>query len=62
MSQNKMKIRNSDLFFRSSSSGSSMEGIDVDMVSLDEYDRLSPLAEQSPNISKYLTAVFTTNL
>lgn len=47
MSQNKMKIRNSDLFFRSSSSGSSMEGIDVDFVSLDEYDRLSPLAEQS---------------
>lgn len=40
MSQNKMKIRNSDLFFRSSSSGSSMEGIDVDYVSLDEYDRI----------------------
>ena len=57
MSQNKMKIRNSDLFFRSSSSGSSMEGIDVDMVSLDEYDRLSPLAEQSA-INNYLVALY----
>lgn len=47
MSMNKMKIRDTDLFFRSSSQGSSMEGIDIDACSLDEYDRLNPLAEQS---------------
>ena len=39
MSQEQMSIRNSTLIFRSSSKGSSMEGIDVDFVSLDEYDR-----------------------
>lgn len=47
MTLKKMKIRDSDLIFRSSSSGASMEGIDIDIASLDEYDRLNPLAEQS---------------
>lgn len=47
MTLKKMKIRDSNLVFRSSSSGATMEGMDLDFVSLDEYDRLNPLAEQS---------------
>lgn len=45
--QEMMKIRDSSLVFRSSSQGSSMEGLQVDFLSLDEYDRLNPMAEQS---------------
>lgn len=41
MTQNMMKIRDSTLVFRTSSQGSSMEGLQVDYLSLDEYDRLS---------------------
>lgn len=41
MTQNMMMIRDSTLMFRTSSQGSSMEGVDVDIVSLDEYDRVS---------------------
>lgn len=47
MTQNMMKIRDSSLVFRTSSQGSSMEGLQVDFLSLDEYDRLNPMAEQS---------------
>lgn len=47
MSMNQMKIRDSTVMFRSSSKGASMEGIQVDLLSLDEYDRLDSLAEQS---------------
>ena len=39
MTQNMMKIRDSSLVFRTSSQGSSMEGLQVDFLSLDEYDR-----------------------
>lgn len=42
-----MKIRDSNLVFRSSSKGASMEGLKIDRLALDEYDRLNPLAEQS---------------
>lgn len=45
--QEMMKIRDSSLVFRSSSQGSAMEGLQVDFLSLDEYDRLNPMAEQS---------------
>ena len=37
--QEMMKIRDSSLVFRSSRQGSSMEGLQVDFLSLDEYDR-----------------------
>lgn len=40
MTQNMMMIRDSTLMFRTSSQGSSMEGMDIDYVSLDEYDRV----------------------
>ena len=46
-SMNKMAIRDSILFFRTSSKGASMEGVDCDYIGLDEYDRLDPLSEQS---------------
>lgn len=50
-------IRNSRILFRSSSKGSSMEGVDIDLLSLDEYDRLNPTAEisalESLSSSKY---------
>lgn len=39
MSQNQIKIRDSRILFRSSSSGANMEGSDIDAVFLDEYDR-----------------------
>lgn len=41
------KIRDSILFFRSSSKGSAVEGVDIDYLSMDEYDRVSPNAEIS---------------
>lgn len=43
----KKKIRNSFLLFRSSSKGASVEGVDIDYLSLDEYDRVGSAAEQS---------------
>lgn len=43
----KKKIRNSFLMFRSASKGASVEGVDIDYLSLDEYDRISPSAEIS---------------
>jgi hypothetical protein len=43
----KKKIRNSFLLFRSSSKGASVEGIDIDYLSMDEYDRVAPSAEIS---------------
>lgn len=43
----KKKIRNSFMIFRSSSKGSAVEGIDIDYLSMDEYDRVSPSAELS---------------
>lgn len=54
----KMKqIRNSRMMFRSSSTGKALEGVDVDGLSLDEYDRLNPTAEisakESLSSSKY---------
>ncbi|BCJ88991.1 phage terminase, large subunit [Staphylococcus phage SaGU1] len=41
------KIRNSSLFFRTSSKASTVEGVDIDYLSLDEYDRVNLLAESS---------------
>lgn len=41
------KIRDSFLYFRSSSKPGNVEGIDVDYIALDEYDRIPPLSEQS---------------
>src|SRR5699024_10852202 len=43
----KKKIRNSFLTFRSASKGSAVEGIDIDFLALDEYDRVSASAEMS---------------
>jgi len=43
----KKKLRNSFLMFRSSSKGAAVEGVDIDYLSLDEYDRVSPAAEIS---------------
>ncbi len=43
----KKKIRNSFLIFRSASKGSAVEGVDIDYLSLDEYDRVTPGAEIS---------------
>lgn len=43
----KKKIRNSFLLFRSSSKGAAVEGVDIDYLSLDEYDRVSASAEIS---------------
>jgi len=39
MSMEQIKIRDSTITFRTSSQGSSMEGLKTDLVSLDEYDR-----------------------
>ena len=41
------KIRNSFLQFRSSSKASTVEGVDLDYLVLDEYDRVNKAAEQS---------------
>lgn len=43
----KKKIRNSFLLFRSSSKGAAVEGVDIDYLSLDEYDRVGAGAEIS---------------
>lgn len=43
----KKKIRNSFLLFRSSSKGAAVEGVDIDYLSLDEYDRVTAAAEIS---------------
>lgn len=43
----KKKIRNSFLMFRSSSKGGAVEGVDIDYLSLDEYDRVTASAEIS---------------
>lgn len=43
----KKKIRNSFLLFRSASKGSAVEGVDIDYLSLDEYDRVTAGAETS---------------
>lgn len=41
------QIRNSFMIFRSSSKAASVEGVDVDYLSLDEYDRVPKQAEDS---------------
>lgn len=41
------KIRDTFVFFRSSSKGGAVEGIDIDYVSMDEYDRVPAAAEIS---------------
>lgn len=41
------KIRNSFLYFRSSSKPGAVEGVDIDYLSMDEYDRVPALAEAS---------------
>lgn len=41
------KIRNSYMYFRTSSKPGSTEGVDIDYLSLDEYDRVNYLAENS---------------
>ncbi|ANM46000.1 terminase large subunit [Bacillus phage Belinda] len=46
-SLDKKKIRNSFLIFRSSSKAAAVEGIDIDYLSMDEYDRVPASAEQS---------------
>jgi phage terminase large subunit GpA-like protein len=43
----KKKVRNSFMIFRSASKGSAVEGVDIDYLSLDEYDRVSASAEIS---------------
>lgn len=56
-SLDQMSVRNSRIYFRSASKGSAVEGVDIDMLSLDEYDRLNPTAEisamESLSSSKY---------
>lgn len=51
------QIRNSFVYFRSSSKPSAVEGVDIDFLSLDEYDRVNPFAEasalESMSSSKY---------
>jgi len=46
-SMKRKKIRDSFIYFRSSSKPSQMEGVDIDLLSLDEYDRVPPLSEES---------------
>ncbi len=43
----KKKIRNSFILFRSSSKASAVEGVDIDFLSMDEYDRVGSSALQS---------------
>lgn len=45
------RIRNSYITFRTSSVPRTLEGVNADMVLLDEYDHVSPSAEQSANQS-----------
>lgn len=51
------RIRESYMYFRSSSTPGAMEGVDIDFLSLDEYDRVPTLAEasalESMSSSKY---------
>lgn len=48
MDSNKRKrIRDSIIYFRSSSKASAVEGVDVDVIFMDEYDHVSNAAEQS---------------
>lgn len=46
-SQGVKRIRNSYMYFRSSSKPGAVEGIDIDYLSMDEYDRVPALAEAS---------------
>lgn len=46
-SNNRKRIRESIVYFRTSSKSSSLEGIDIDLMMLDEYDHVNPSAEQS---------------
>lgn len=39
MTMKSMKIRDSELTFRTASNGGSLEGLHVDVTALDEYDR-----------------------
>lgn len=41
------QIRNSSLFFRTSSKPGSVEGVDIDFLAMDEYERVNSLAESS---------------
>ncbi|MEI2421090.1 hypothetical protein V6O07_12525, partial [Arthrospira platensis SPKY2] len=41
------QIRNSFLYFRTSSKPGAVEGVDIDYLSMDEYDRVPALAEAS---------------
>jgi len=43
----KKRIRNSFMLFRSSSKASAVEGVDIDYLSMDEYDRVNSSAEMS---------------
>ena len=45
--QEQKKIRDSFVIFRSSSKAGAVEGIDIDYLSLDEYDRVPKQAEDS---------------
>src|SRR5690606_17227063 len=51
------RIRDSFIYFRSSSKPGALEGIDIDYLSMDEYDRVPSLAEasalESMSSSKY---------
>lgn len=40
MTMKSMKIRDSELTFRTASNGGSLEGLHVDVTALDEYDRV----------------------
>lgn len=46
-SNNVKRIRDSIIYFRTSSKSSAVEGIDIDIMMLDEYDHVNPSAEQS---------------
>lgn len=41
------QLRNSSLFFRTSSKPGSVEGVDIDFLAMDEYERVNDLAESS---------------
>ncbi|WEW53611.1 terminase large subunit [Staphylococcus phage vB_SauH_SPJ2] len=41
------QIRNSSLFFRTSSKPGSVEGVDIDFLAMDEFERVNSLAESS---------------
>lgn len=56
-SQDAKKIRDSFIYFRTSSKPSAVEGVDIDYLSMDEYDRVNAFAEasalESMSSSKY---------